>query len=47
MPDPTEVRYIRPRELKARYGIDRVTAWRWSREGKKRIPSGHSAFAEH
>ena len=38
MSQPSEVRYIRPRELKARYGIDRVTAWRWSREGKNGFP---------
>lgn len=34
----SEVRYIRPRELKARYGIDRVTAWRWSRDQKNGFP---------
>ncbi len=33
-----KVRYIRPKELKAQYGIDRVTAWRWSRDVRTGFP---------
>ncbi len=38
MSQPIEIRYIRPKELKARYGINRVTAWRWSRDQKNGFP---------
>ena len=31
-------RYIRPKQLKSEYGIDRVTAWRWSRDKEKGFP---------
>lgn len=33
-----EVRYIRAKQLEERYGIDRITAWRWSRDRSKGFP---------
>ena len=38
MPDNYKVQYIRPKELQQRYGISRITAWRWSRDKKMRFP---------
>ena len=38
MSELAKVRYIRPKELKAQYGIDRVTAWRWSRDARNGFP---------
>lgn len=32
------VRYIRPSRLKEQYGIDRITAWRWSKDQAKAFP---------
>ena len=34
----TKVQYIRPRELSQRYGISRITAWRWSMDEKMAFP---------
>lgn len=31
-------KYIRPGDLKSHYGIDRVTAWRWSRDDEIGFP---------
>lgn len=30
--------YIRPKQLKENYGIDRVTAWRWGRDKHRGFP---------
>ncbi len=38
MPDDYKVQYIRPGELKEKYGISRITAWRWSRDESKGFP---------
>ena len=38
MSTATMAKYIRPRELKSHYGIDRVTAWRWSRDAEIDFP---------
>lgn len=31
-------KYIRPKQLKAEYGIGRVTAWRWGNDKAKGFP---------
>jgi predicted DNA-binding transcriptional regulator AlpA len=33
-----QARYIRAKQLEAQYGIDRITAWRWSRDHTKAFP---------
>lgn len=33
-----DVKYIRAKQLEVQYGIDRVTAWRWSRDRYKAFP---------
>lgn len=38
MSETTTTRYIRPKQLKEHYGIDRVTAWRWARDQKMAFP---------
>ncbi len=30
--------YLRPQEIKSRYGISRTTAWRWAQNGTLRFP---------
>ncbi|MGI9449716.1 MAG: helix-turn-helix transcriptional regulator [Geminicoccaceae bacterium] len=32
------VKYIRAKQLEEQYGIDRITAWRWSRDRSKAFP---------
>ena len=38
MSQDQEIRYIRAKQLEERYGIDRITAWRWSRDRSKGFP---------
>jgi predicted DNA-binding transcriptional regulator AlpA len=38
MEEDQQVKYIRAKQLKDRYGIDRITAWRWSRDRSKAFP---------
>ena len=38
MKSDQQVRYIRAKQLEEQYGIDRITAWRWSRDQKKGFP---------
>jgi predicted DNA-binding transcriptional regulator AlpA len=38
MRDDRQVKYIRAKQLEERYGIDRITAWRWSRDRSKGFP---------
>ena len=38
MSEVLEVKYIRAKQLKDRYGINRITAWRWSRDPSKGFP---------
>ena len=33
-----QAKYIRAKQLEERYGIDRITAWRWSRDSSKAFP---------
>lgn len=33
-----DVKYIRAKQLEVQYGIDKVTAWRWSRNRHKAFP---------
>lgn len=32
------VKYIRAKQLEEQYGIDRITAWRWSKDRCKAFP---------
>ncbi|MGI9485953.1 MAG: helix-turn-helix transcriptional regulator [Geminicoccaceae bacterium] len=38
MEEDQQVKYIRAKQLEDRYGIDRITAWRWSRDLSKAFP---------
>ena len=38
MEEGLPVKYIRAKQLEERYGIDRITAWRWSRDHSKAFP---------